>query len=68
MEPAAGRGFGIVSASTIAYMMSGLEREMSTSMRPFIVSGKPPPFTSAQVSPPSVDFQSAEPLPPEYMK
>ena len=38
------------------------------SMRPFLVAGKPPPFTSVQLSPPSVDFQSAEPLPPEARK
>ena len=55
-----------MSASTIAYMMSGFDSAIATSMRPFMVSGKPPPFTSVQVSPPSVDFQSAEPTPPDW--
>src|SRR5258705_152969 len=41
---------------------------MSKLMRPFVVSGSPPPFTSVHVFPASVDFQSAEPGPPLYRK
>jgi hypothetical protein len=63
-----GFAFGAVSASTIVYMTSGFERAMAISMRPFIVAGNPPPFTSAKVSPPSVLFHSAEPGPPELRK
>ena len=47
-DPPSGFGFGVVSASTIVYMMSGLLGEIAMPMRPFIVSGKPPPFTSVQ--------------------
>jgi hypothetical protein len=54
-----------VSASTIVYITRGFDAAMAIEMRPFMVSGKPPPFTSVQFFPASVDFQSAEPGPPE---
>jgi hypothetical protein len=49
-------------------MTSPFDGATAISMRPFIVAGKPPPFTSVQVSPPSVDFHSAEPAPPDLRK
>src|SRR5690242_12627605 len=49
-------------------MVRGLESEIAMLMRPFMVSGKPPPFTSLHVFPASVDFHSAEPGPPELRK
>ena len=42
--------------------------KMEKLMRPFSVAGKPPPLISVQVAPASVDFQSAEPGPPEIRK
>ena len=59
---------GAVSASTMVYITSGFERAMAISMRPLVVAGNPPPFTSVNVSPPSVLFQSAEPAPPDFRK
>src|SRR4030081_2818540 len=41
---------------------------MSKFIRPFVVSGRPPPLTSVQVRPASVDFQSAEAGPPLLRK
>jgi len=41
---------------------------MARPMRPFVVSGNPPPFTSVHVLPPSVVFHSALPGPPEFRK
>src|SRR6266516_1682781 len=41
---------------------------IASPMRPFMVSGKPPPLTSVHVLPPSVVFQSALPGPPEFRK
>ena len=58
----------IESASTSAYTVLGLLREMATLMRPFIVSGKPPPLTFVHVFPASVLFQSALPTPPLLRK
>jgi hypothetical protein len=52
----------------MVYITSGLLAAIAISMRPFIVSGKPPPFTSVHVAPASVLFQSAEPGPPELRK
>jgi len=37
-------------------------------MRPFVVSGKPPPRISFHVAPASVDFQRALPGPPLLRK
>src|SRR6185369_13925033 len=37
-------------------------------MRPFFVSGNPPPLISVHVVPPSVVFHRPEPLPPEFRK
>jgi hypothetical protein len=64
----AGFGFGIVSASTIRYMTFGSLRAIAIPIRPSVDSGKPPPFTWVQVSPPSVLFQSADPGPPLLRK
>src|SRR5215213_4278449 len=61
-------GLGIVSASTHAYTTSPLDGAIARPMRPLVTSGKPPPFTSFHVSPPSVDFHSAEPGPPLLRK
>ena len=52
------------AASIIMYITLGFAALMSSVMRPFCPAGNPPPFTSAQVVPPSVLFQSAEPGPP----
>ena len=52
------------SASTITYTMFGLLWATWMFMRPFCVSGNPPPLISCQLAPPSVVFQSAEPGPP----
>src|SRR5215218_5232690 len=41
---------------------------MERPIRPFIVSGKPPPLISAQVSPASVLFQRPLPGPPLFRK
>ena len=60
--------FGIVSASTIVYMTSGLDSEMAILMRPFSCVGKPFPSTLVHVAPASVLFQSAEPGPPDWRK
>src|SRR5687767_6875125 len=48
--------------------MSGLLGAKRGLMRPFIVSGQPPPLISVHVVPPSVVFQSAEPGPPLLRK
>ena len=50
----------------MANMMSGSLWLMDNPMRPFIPAGKPPPTTSVQVMPPSVDFHSALPGPPLF--
>ena len=47
-------------------MMSGSLSLIAIPIRPFMVVGKPPPMTSVQLSPPSVDFQSALPGPPLF--
>ena len=60
--------FAAVSASTCVYITSGSDAAMAMLMRPFIVPGNPPPFTSVHVSPASVLFQSAEPGPPDWRK
>jgi hypothetical protein len=61
LAPAVGFGFGIVSASTIRYMIFELLAAMATMMRPSVDSGSPFPFTWVQLSPPSVLFQSPDP-------
>src|SRR5919198_189426 len=48
--------------------MSVLLGKIEKLMRPFGVSGHPPPLVSVHVLPPSVDFQSPEPGPPEVRK
>jgi hypothetical protein len=63
-----GFAFGSVSASTIVYITLGFDNEIAMLMRPFIVSGNPPPLISVHVLPASVDFHSAEPGPPELRK
>src|ERR1043166_1309967 len=68
LAPGVGFALGSVSASTSAYTMFGDERAMSRPMRPFIVSGNPPPVISVHVSPPSVVFHSPDPLPPDWRK
>ena len=57
-----------LSASTMAYTMSGLLGAIARLMRPLVVVGKPPPVISFHVVPPSVDFQSADPGPPLLRK
>src|ERR1035437_2352579 len=52
------------SASTMTYTMFGLLRATWMFIRPFGVSGNPPPLISRQLEPPSVVFQSADPGPP----
>ena len=54
----------LAAASIIMYITLGLAWLMSMVIRPFWPAGKPPPFTSVHVVPPSVLFQSAEPGPP----
>src|SRR6476646_5589946 len=49
-------------------MTFGLDREIDIPIRPLVVSGNPPPLTSAHVAPPSVVFHSPEPLPPDVRK
>src|ERR1044071_8483351 len=46
-------------------MTSGLLGAMPMPMRPFTPSGNPLPLISLHVLPPSIDFQSAEPRPPD---
>src|SRR6266567_47935 len=49
-------------------MTFGSDAAIAMPMRPFVVSGNPPPCTSVQVLPPSVVFQSALPGPPLLRK
>src|SRR5690606_11009923 len=61
IEPPAGAL--AAGASTSEYTTLGLEREMSTAIRPSSPPGYPP-STRAQVSPPSTDLNSPLPGPP----
>src|SRR5438046_4334567 len=59
-------GLGAVSASTRAYTTFASLGAIARPMRPFIVSGNPPPFTSVHVLPPSLVFHRALPGPPLF--
>jgi hypothetical protein len=60
--------FGIVSASTIRYIVRGFDGAMAISRRPSVLAGSPPPVTRVHVRPASALFHSPEPGPPERRK